>query len=254
MKSTRVFLLIIAVIVPALSNAQQARRDVFADPQNLQVLARDISSADLSSTMKGFAMGLGLRCENCHVGEPNTPLTTFDFASDEKAMKRKARVMLGMVQDINNSYVSKLNEIEDKQRVAVRCVTCHRGQQQPKLIEDILDETLAENGLPATLDKYAELRKEYYGSHSYDFSEFTLPMYVQGLAGTDQGDTAVALSLINAENFPDSYYSHFMLAESYAASGQADKAIVSYTRAIELNPRAQSFLEQKMAALKEASD
>ncbi len=247
-------ILIIAMLVPAVAFAQQAKRDIFANPENLKVLPKDISSHELSSTMKGFAMGLGVRCETCHVGEPNTPLSTFDFASDEKAMKHKARVMIGMVQDINNSYVTKLNEIEETQRVAVRCVTCHRGQQQPKLIEDILDEQLAANGLAAALDKYAQLRKDFYGSHSFDFSEFTLPMYIQGLAGSDQTGAAIALAQVNTEHFPDSYYSYFILAESYTTVGQTDKAIESYARAIELNPQAKSFLEAKIATLKDASE
>ncbi len=259
MESTRrpklmIAILMIAILTPAIAFAQQAERDIYANPENLKVLPDDISSHELSNTMKGFAMGLGVRCETCHVGEPNTPLTTFDFASDEKAMKRKARVMIGMVQDINHSYVTKLNEIEDTQRIAVRCVTCHRGQQQPKIIEDILDEQLAENGLAAALDKYAQLRKDFYGSHSFDFSEYTLPMYAQGLAGSDKTEAAIALAQLNSEHFPDSYYTYFVLAQSYTSSGQTDKAIESYSRAIELNPRAKGFLEAKIAALKGASE
>ena len=75
-----------------------------------------------------------------------------------------------IVQEINGTYVPRLDEIEAAQRVEVRRITCHRGQQQPKLIEDVLDEQLAENGLEATLNKYAELREAFYGSHSYDFN------------------------------------------------------------------------------------
>jgi hypothetical protein len=126
----------------------QDRPNVFADPQNLEVLPADISSAELSNTMRGFAMGLGVRCNDCHVGEPNAPLHTYDFASDEKPLKQKARLMLEMVQDINLRHVPKLDGVETTQRVAVRCVTCHRGQAQPKLIEDVLDEQLAEHGKP----------------------------------------------------------------------------------------------------------
>ena len=199
--------------------------------------------------MKGFAMGLGLRCENCHVGEPNTPLETFDFESDEKAMKRKARVMLKMVQAINSEHVPALNDIEKDDRVEVRCVTCHRGRPQPKLIEDVLDEQLAEGGADAAVAKYAELREQFYGSHSYDFSEFSLPMYAQGLFARGESPAALELAKINTENFPESYYSHFVLAELYAAEGEKDAAIETYTRAGELNPRAKGFLDGRIAAL-----
>ncbi len=61
----------------------QEKKDVFANPQNLKVLPKDISSRELGSTMKGISMGTGLRCEGCHVGEAGKPLTTFGFESDE---------------------------------------------------------------------------------------------------------------------------------------------------------------------------
>jgi len=250
MKSTKPLFLMSVMLISAVSLAQQAKKDIYADPENLKVLPENISSKDLSNTMKGFAMGMGVRCEACHVGEPNTPLDTFDFGSDEKAMKRKARVMIKMVQEINDIYVPRLDEIEDSQRVEVRCVTCHRGQQQPKLIEDVLDEQLAENGLEATLNKYAELREAFYGSHSYDFSEFTLPMYVQELADKEKIPEAIALTKINASHFPDSYYTFFVLAELYKTSSQSELAIESYARAIELNPRAERFLGTKIAELR----
>ena len=249
MKSIKPLYLIIFMLVSPVSLAQQAGKDIYANPENLKVLPEDISSRDLGNTMKGFAMGLGARCETCHVGEPDTPLDTFDFASDEKDMKRKARVMIKMVREINDVFVPGLNEIEDSPRVEVRCVTCHRGLQQPKLIQDVLDEQLAENGLEATLVKYAKLRDDYFGSHSYDFSEFTLPMYVQGLAKKKKLQEAIALEKVNAGYFPESYYTFFVLAELYKVANQTELAIESYTTAIRLNPQAKSFLEGRIATL-----
>ena len=249
MKSAK-FLLLIASLCTAPALAQQ--QDVFANPQNLKVLPDDISSSELGDTMKSFAMGLGVRCETCHVGEPGQPLETFDFASDDKDMKRKARVMIGMVQEINGGFVVKLNDIEKASRVEVRCVTCHRGRPQPRLIEDVLDETLLAGDADAVVNEYSKLRAKYYGSHSYDFSEFSLPMYAQGLAARDQAEAAIALAKINTENFPESYYSFFVLGELYSSVAQADAAIDSYRRAAELNERAKPFLDAKIAKLEEA--
>ena len=253
MKTTK-FLLLIAILFAAPSLAQQQEKDIFANPQNLKVLADDISSGKLSDTMKSFAMGLGIRCETCHVGEPGTPLETFDFESDEKDMKRKARVMIAMVQEINGNLVPELNDIEKAQRVEVRCVTCHRGLPQPKLIEDVLDQTLADGGVDAVSDEYNKLRTEYYGSHSYDFSEFTLPMYAQELGARDQAEAAITLARINTENFPEAYYSFFVLAELYSSVTQTSAAIDSYRRAAELNERARPFLDAKIAELNDRSD
>ena len=160
---SKILITITALASCAICSAQE-RKDIFANPQNLKVLPEDISSNELSDTMKGFALGLGVRCENCHVGEAGQPLDTFDFESDEKAMKRKARVMVRMLADINEDYVPQLNEIEDARRTEVRCVTCHRGRPQPKLIEDELDDRLLDSGIEAALTRYAELREEFYGS------------------------------------------------------------------------------------------
>ena len=249
MRSTPIPLLLIAVFTAQPSAAQEGGKNIFADPQNLKLLPEDISPADLGKTMKGFAMGLGVRCESCHVGESGAPLETFDFQSDEKAMKRKARVMIEMVRDLNARYIPGLNEIEDAPRVDVRCVTCHRGRPQPKLIEDIMDEQLAENGIDAAVAEYNRLRESYFGSHSFDFSEFTLPMYAQAIAGRGEAEAAIALAMTNIDNFPESYYSYFVLAELYRATEQTDAAIDSYERAAELNPGAKPLLDAKIAEL-----
>ena len=251
MKPALYFLLAMTVFASLALDAAEEMQDIYANPQNLEVLPKEISSQELSDTMKGFALGLGVRCETCHVGEAGQPLDTFDFDSDEKAMKRKARVMVQMLADVNSDYVPQLNEIEDAKRVEVRCVTCHRGRPQPKLIEDELDEQLADAGLEAALARYAELRENFYGSHSYDFSEFTLPMYVQQLAAREQLAAAIAVLRLNVENFPQSYYTQFVLAELNSAADNKAAALDAYAKAIELNPRATPFLEPKIAALKD---
>ena len=248
------FMTLISMLLLAVLSYAEERKDVFADPQNLKVLPKDISSKELGDTMKGFAMGLGLRCENCHVGEPNTPLETFDFQSDEKTMKLKAREMLRMVRAINTEQVPALNDVDPATRVEVRCVTCHRGRPQPKLIEDVLDEQLVEGGAKAAVAKYGELREQFYGSHSYDFSEFSLPMYAQALVERGEAEAAIELARINTQHYPESYFSFFVLAELNAAAGHNEAAIEGYQRAAELNPRAKAFLEGRIAGLSTATD
>lgn len=242
-------LAISAVLLSRSATAQQAPPDIYADPQNLKVLSEDTDSKTLSRTMRGFAMGLGVRCETCHVGEAGEPLTTFDFAADEKPMKLKAREMMKMVMAINREHVPRLNDVEKADRVAVRCVTCHRGQSKPLLIEDVLDAEIADNGQDAAVAKYQELRDKHYGSHTFDFSEFTLPMYAQGLAAKDQAPAAIALVEVNVGNFPESYYTRFVLAELHSLAGNVPAAIEQYEKAIALNPRAAGFLQQKIDAL-----
>jgi hypothetical protein len=48
--------------------------------------------------MRGYAIGLGIRCHHCHVGEGDDP-STFDFASDAKPAKTLARQMMRMTNE-----------------------------------------------------------------------------------------------------------------------------------------------------------
>ena len=249
MNLSKILLIATALLVAHEVSAQQ-RGGIFENPGNLQVLDENISAQDLGRVMRGFAMGLGLRCESCHVGEAGQPLSTFDFESDEKAMKQKARLMLEMTMTINTTLVPALNEVEAADRVEVRCVTCHRGRPQPKMIWDVLEEQLAENGIEAAVAEYRSLREEFYGSHSYDFSEFTLPTFAQSLSRRAQTDAAIELVKLNVEYFPDSFYSVATLAELYETSGQANLAISSYERAIELNPGMEPQIAPRIEALR----
>lgn len=120
-----------AVMAPGPAQAQLP--DEFT---NLQVLPKDISKQELVGTMKGFAIGLGVRCWYCHKGEGDD-FSTFDFASDDKKTKQAARLMLGMVLTINSEFVSKVPHEEtggeQGEHVSVKCMTCHRGKPKPTL-------------------------------------------------------------------------------------------------------------------------
>ena len=100
------------------------------DPTNLQVLPKDIPKPQLVQMMRGFTMGLGVRCEFCHVGEGND-LTKFDFASDARPQKATARKMILMARDINTRHLAGFPPDRDEATPAVTCYTCHRGDKKP---------------------------------------------------------------------------------------------------------------------------
>ncbi|MBT8098627.1 MAG: c-type cytochrome [Gammaproteobacteria bacterium] len=245
-----VSLAVIVFLTLATTATAQQGRDLFADPKNLKVLPKNIASEDLSQTMRGFTRALGVRCSTCHVGEEDMSIFDYDFESDDKPMKQKARLMLEMVNTINAELVPTLDEVEKASRIEVRCVTCHRGRPQPKLIEDVLDEKLAGDGLDAAVEEYATLREQYHGTHSFDFSENSMPAYAESLANRGELDAALSFAKIGADYFPESYRAHVMLGDLYSASEQQDSALKSYERAAELNPRAAAFLAPKIDALK----
>ena len=98
--------LVILVCVSALTTFGWAEEFRWPEePENLKVLPAEVKGARLGGVMRGFASALGVRCEHCHVGE-GPDLAKFDFPSDEKAAKRKARVMFKMVQQINENQSS----------------------------------------------------------------------------------------------------------------------------------------------------
>lgn len=87
--------------------------------------------------MRGFALGLGVRCEFCHVGEPGQPLSAFDFAADKKKTKLKAREMLKMVRAINDDHLAGMDE-RSSPPIDVTCVTCHHGNSRPVTIQHVM--------------------------------------------------------------------------------------------------------------------
>jgi tetratricopeptide (TPR) repeat protein len=170
---------------------------------NLKVLPRDIATRDLVGLMVSFTRALGVRCSTCHVGEEGQPLASYDFPADEKLLKRKARVMLRMVEKINSEILTELEERVEPS-VRVECATCHRGARVPRMIQDILLAAYEDGGIESTFAVYDSLRDEYYGTFTYDFSEVVLSDVGVKLQQDGQLADAVRLYQRNAALFPES--------------------------------------------------
>ena len=204
--------------------------------KNLQVLPKDIAKKDLVDKMRGFCTSLGVRCTHCHVGEEGKPLETYDFAADTKAPKQTARVMLQMVQAVNHDWVSKV--VSDRQeRMQVSCVTCHHGQPVPRTLQATLTGTLAANGLPATIQKYRDLREQYYGRDTFDFGEVSLNNMARGLMRDNRTADALAMLELNAEFYPKSAMVQVLTGEAQLQAGDKEKAAAAYRQALELDPK-----------------
>lgn len=217
---------------------------------NLQVLPKDISKADLMQSMKGFAMGLGVRCTHCHVGEEGQPLSTFDFASDAKKPKKDARAMMRMVREINETLLAQIDP-DPAQRVAVSCVTCHHGQLEPRTIESVLDARLATGGIDSAVATYRGLREKHYGGFAYDFSEGALNAYASQLAAQKKAPEALRMLHLNAEFHPRSASTQFFLGQLYLQAGDVAQARASFEKALEFdpaNPGAKRALEKMNSA------
>jgi hypothetical protein len=99
--------------------------------KNLQVLPKDISPSELSQVMTQFRDGLGVTCEYCHA--ESTQTQRIDYASDEKPTKQTARLMLRMLNDINDRYLRGLGD--QRYSAAITCGSCHQGESSPPPFE-----------------------------------------------------------------------------------------------------------------------
>lgn len=216
--------------------------------ENLQVLPKDISRGELMQVMRSFALGLGVRCSHCHVGEEGRPLSTYDFPSDDKAPKRMARVMMRMARDINQVYLTQLDTISHTHggggeshthagsRIEVQCVTCHRGQPRPQSLETVLRQAIADSGVETAVRTYRELKDRYYGGFSYDFRERPLNTIAQELLRQDRAQDALAILALNLETNPESAQAYQLEGDAHLALGHRDAALASYRKALERQP------------------
>ena len=202
--------------------------------RNIKVLPATMTPRDVIGVMRGFAGALGVRCQYCHVGQEGQDLSTFNFASDDKAQKNTARIMIQMVQAINAQHLSQIQQRQNPP-VEVQCMTCHRGVPIPRPLGDIISQTASTAGLDSAVKTYRNLRERYYGRSSYDFGEFTLIQATQGLQRDRKFDEAMGLLRLNAEFFPQSSQTQTGMGEVFLARGDTANAVSSYRAALQIN-------------------
>lgn len=201
------FLVLAPVLVFGLCAPSTATEDE-TQYKNLQVLPNDIPRDELGGIMLGNLRGLGLRrlagegCLFCHDGDLEVPRSEWDYASDAKPMKKKARVMMAMVQTINSQYLAKLDGRVDES-LEVTCTTCHSGRTDPRPLPDVLWTTYEEGGVEAAVTRYRELRERYFGGDAYDFRAHILPALALHITDQGQIDDGVRLNELNVEVYPD---------------------------------------------------
>lgn len=203
--------------------------------KNLKVFPKDIPVRALIDTMQSFTRALGVRCTYCHVGEEGQPLSSFDFPSDKKPEKEKARAMLRMAGAINGEYLAKL-EARRTPTIVVACATCHRGVAEPRPIQQVVLTAYDAAGADSAEAVYRTLRTRYYGRAAYDFGE--VPLVDVGNALRVRGKMADALRfyILNTQMLPTSGFAFRSAAEGQLAAGDTAAAIHSLQQALTINP------------------
>ena len=211
--------------------------------ENIQVFPEDIEVRQLIGIMRGFTGALGVRCTYCHVGEEDQPISTYDFPSDEKVTKEKARVMVRMLQHINGEHLAEL-PVDSADRLVVQCATCHRGQPRPLTLAQAITAVLDEQGADSAIAFYHGLRDRFYGRATYDFGEFSLNGLGYALLRSGRAEDAVRIFQLNVEVYPDRANGYDSLGDGHKAAGQAQAALRSYLAAFELDPEMRGLQER----------
>ena len=117
---------------PGGATAKTGARDLAAGHHNLQVLPADISVPVLARTMKRYERDLGVGCSYCHV--ENRATGELDYVSDENPKKETARIMISMLDDINERHLARMGG-DQRYAAAVTCGSCHQGRASPPAFE-----------------------------------------------------------------------------------------------------------------------
>ncbi|MHB8580559.1 MAG: c-type cytochrome [Ignavibacteriaceae bacterium] len=94
--------------------------------KNIKVF-KGLPVSRLIPTMRFIEAALGTNCGNCHVHDKTKG---WEFDSDKKPGKKKARKMIEMMNDINEHHFMGHQE--------VTCFTCHNGQLNPETVPALL--------------------------------------------------------------------------------------------------------------------
>ncbi len=203
--------------------------------KNLKVIATDTKFNVLLDTMKAFTRALGVRCSYCHVGREDQELADYNFASDDKPAKVKAREMLKMVGAINDQYLAAL-PMRRQPAITVSCNTCHHGISQPRTVQQVVLGAYATGGYTAADSTYRALRTRYYGAAAYDFGEVPLTDVAAAIQAQGSNPDAVRFYQLNIQFLPASGFALRQLGFQYLAMHDTASALGTFKKQLELQP------------------
>lgn len=234
------------VAVAALLAAVNAQPAAGQDYTNLQVLPSDIPRSELNRIMLDNLQGLGLPrranegCLYCHSGSMDVPSREWDWASDEKPMKVKARAMMAMVRDINTRHLSGIDRSWDGE---VGCYTCHAARTNPMPLTEVLTREYAAAGVDGLLQTYRALRSRYFAADAYDFRTPVLAEVADAIAAEGAIEDAAAVHRANIEYSGDVRARHGLIHLRMTEALEADgvEAMIQRYHTLEGEHPAEAF-------------
>lgn len=198
---------------------------------NVKVIPKNTPVSAVIQSMANFTRALGVRCTYCHIGEEGAALTTYNFVSDEKRTKQVARLMMQMVQTINDQHLSTVPS-RPSPALAVTCETCHRGIPRPEPIERIVEAALAAGGLDSATRAFRNLLARHDRRGAYNFSEVPLATIARSIARS-RPDDALGLITLNEETNPRSAFATFTRGDLLLLRNDTAGAIAAYRLALQ---------------------
>src|SRR3712207_2820300 len=99
-------LLLVAAVAVVITRPASLAAQIPERFENLKVLPADIPRDSLVQIMRSWSFSLGVRCGYCHEGTEGN----FNFKSDAKPEKEKARFMVRMTRDLNTRVLTQLSD------------------------------------------------------------------------------------------------------------------------------------------------
>ena len=196
-------------------------------PKNLKILPKSTTDAELHMIMRGYASALGVGCNYCHVSNADH---TMSFDKDDKRPKLVAREMMKLTADINTRVLANLKD-RPAPAVDVQCMTCHRGLTRPRMLGDVIVDSLNTGGLDSARTAYARLKTKYYGRASYDFGEPSLISTALKLSAAGKYQAALDVLKLDEEQFPGSANIAVNVGDVHIAMGDTAAALNDYRAA-----------------------
>jgi cyclase len=91
--------------------------------------------------------------------------------------------------------------------------------------------TMKKKGVDAAILQYDQLRKDK--SDVYDFREFNLNLFGYSLLGKNKFEDAIKILKLNVKMYPESANVYDSLGEAFERSGNKDKALANYKKAVQ---------------------
>lgn len=247
---TPVWLCVAFSIVIGLPDARSQGFRWPDEPKNIQVLPKTATGAELGRIMRSFNGALGVRCENCHVGQPGADMSSLDFVADSNPKKEVTRAMIRMTQEINDRFLTQA-VTGGEQKVQVTCMTCHRRASKPRMVEDILAGVIEADGVDAAIRRYRRLRTQYYGGFTYDFSAGMLTNLAERMEELGKRDVALRVLALETEQYPEYHSAYVALGNIQAKAGDREAAIQSLEKALQYAPaNFKGFIQSRLENLK----